>query len=254
MLPIRIRHHGFPLPVATLGLIFVNVVVFFSYWPVTAPLEMVQFLRQHGFDAARLDALDGLIGLLTGQFLHTGVLHLGINMLFLWIFGSSLEGTLGRARFVGVYLGSGVLGFLLEAAVNPWPGQVIVGASAAVAGVMGGAMLMLPRARVDLLVYLVVAFRTVSLPVWVVLGLWFALQVWAGLGQDGRGVAHLAHIGGFIAGVALCWQVWRRRGGRHVWRRWPPAQVESMAIPVIRQRGAAQLPEPQRRGLFGAGR
>lgn len=253
MIPIRLRHPSVRLPLMTLALVVVNVSVFVGTWVLSTAPEAIQILRQHGFDAARLGHAAGWLGLLSGQFLHTGWLHLAVNMLFLWIFGDSLEQALGRLRFLALYLGSGALGFLLESAVNPWPGQVIVGASAAVAGVMGGAMLMLPRARVDLLVYLVVMFRTVSLPVWLVLGVWFGLQVWAGLGGVGRGVAHLSHVGGFVAGLVLCWPVWRARGGRHVWRRWPPAPVEARAVPVVRNHRTA-LPAPQRRGLFGPAR
>ena len=116
------------------------------------------------------------------------------------------------------YLACGVAAALTEYAVAPQSFVPMVGASGAIAGVLGGYLLFYPRARIDMLLFLLVYFRIVSIPAWLVLGGWFGMQVFAGLGPDAAedGVAYWAHIGGFVAGLVLCLPLWLRRGGRQV--------------------------------------
>jgi membrane associated rhomboid family serine protease len=139
----------------------------------------------------------------TSMFLHGGWLHIAGNMLFLWIFGNNIEDAMGRPRFVVFYLLCGV-----AAALSQWLTDVSsqvpnIGASGAIAGVLGGYLLLYPRSKVATLLFLVVFFTILQVPAWAVLGFWFALQlVDSSVGEAG-GVAYFAHVGGFIAGLAL---------------------------------------------------
>jgi membrane associated rhomboid family serine protease len=143
--------------------------------------------------------------ILFSMFLHGGWLHILGNMLFLWIFGNNIEDRLGPAKFVAFYLLCGVAATYAQALVNPRSPVPLVGASGAIAGVLGAYLVLYPRARVKTLVILGFIFF-VELPAIVVLGGWFLLQVFQGVGsvagQTG-GVAYMAHVGGFLAGVVL---------------------------------------------------
>ncbi len=140
-------------------------------------------------------------------------------MLFLWIFGDNMEDEMGHAGFLLFYLAAGLSAGFAQIAADPLSSVPMVGASGAIAGVMGGYLLMFPKARVDILVIIIIIFRIFTIPAWVVLGLWFAIQLFSGLSADGAGggVAHWAHTGGFIAGVLLTLPLWLRRGGRSFW-------------------------------------
>jgi membrane associated rhomboid family serine protease len=141
----------------------------------------------------------------TSMFLHAGWLHLGGNMLFLWIFGNNVEDLLGRARFLLLFLASGAVAALIQAlsaAHSPVP---MLGASGAVAGVLGAYLMTYPRANVHCFVWIVIFFRIVAVPAWILLGLWFAMQLLGGLaaGSATPGVAFWAHVGGFATGIVL---------------------------------------------------
>jgi hypothetical protein len=145
----------------------------------------------------------------TTMFLHGGWLHLIINMWTLWIFGDNVEDTLGHVRFLGFYLASGICGSLLHLYFAPHSWVPVVGASGAIAGVMGAYFLLFPRAHVMVLLPFFFFFPIVEVPATVFLGIWFALQFFSGafsvLGPRGGqgGVAFWAHVGGFVAGVLL---------------------------------------------------
>jgi membrane associated rhomboid family serine protease len=149
------------------------------------------------------------ITLFTSMFLHGGLLHLGGNMLFLWIFGNNIEDSMGRPRFVAFYLLGGLAALLGQTLIDPSSTAPTVGASGAIAAVLGGYALLYPRARVITLIIIIIFFTIVELPALVVLGLWFLIQVFYGaaeLGQPvggGGGVAYFAHIGGFLFGLLL---------------------------------------------------
>jgi membrane associated rhomboid family serine protease len=145
--------------------------------------------------------------LLTSMFTHAGLLHLGGNMLFLWIFGNNVEDAMGPVRFVVFYLLGGVAAVALQTAINPDAVVPTLGASGAIAGVLGGYLVTYPRARVLTLIFLVVFFTFIELPAVLFLFIWFAQQaIFGAIGLtnptgDGGGVAYFAHVGGFAFGL-----------------------------------------------------
>ena len=148
--------------------------------------------------------------ILTSMFMHGGLLHIAGNMLFLWVFGNNIEDSMGKARFLAFYLGGGIAALAAQTAFQPDAAIPTIGASGAVAAVLGGYALLYPRARVVTLVFIVIFFTIIQLPALLVLGLWFALQAFYGLsevvqpvGGEGGGVAYFAHIGGFVFGLVL---------------------------------------------------
>jgi membrane associated rhomboid family serine protease len=144
----------------------------------------------------------------TAMFMHGGLLHLGGNMLFLWIFGNNVEDAMGPVKFLIFYLLSGVAALVLQVAIDPGSTVPTLGASGAIAGVLGGYILLFPRARVVTVIFIVFFFTILELPALLVLGIWFLQQALFGyfdLAQPsggGGGVAYFAHIGGFVFGLA----------------------------------------------------
>jgi membrane associated rhomboid family serine protease len=154
----------------------------------------------------------GVLGLFGSMFLHGGLLHLAGNMLFLWIFGDNVEDALGHGRYLLFYVASGVLSALLQGAFATTSLVPMVGASGAIAGVLGAYFVLFPHARIVTLVPLFFLFPLVEVPAFLFLLLWFLLQFWQGsaeLAASGNagaatgGVAWWAHVGGFAAGIAL---------------------------------------------------
>jgi membrane associated rhomboid family serine protease len=140
----------------------------------------------------------------TSMFLHGGWFHLIGNMLFLWIFGPNIEGVLGRPRYLFLYFASGVVAALVQAGAAPGSHIPMIGASGAIAGVLGAYLFLYPRANVHTFVWIVIFFRIVTVPAWLLLGLWFGAQLVSGLGaSQSAGVAFWAHVGGFLAGLFL---------------------------------------------------
>jgi membrane associated rhomboid family serine protease len=141
------------------------------------------------------------------MFMHGSLLHLGGNMLFLWIFGNNIEDSMGPLRFGAFYLLGGLAAVLAQVLVDPSAAVPTVGASGAIAAVLGGYALLYPRARVVTLIFIVIFFTVIELPALLVLGLWILIQLFLGAndltspaGTDG-GVAYFAHIGGFVFGL-----------------------------------------------------
>jgi membrane associated rhomboid family serine protease len=145
----------------------------------------------------------------TSMFLHGGFLHIAGNMLFLWIFGPNVEDSLGRPRFLAFYLLGGLVALGAQVLVDPSSSSPTLGASGAIAAVLGGYILLFPRARVLTLVFIVFFVTIVELPALLLLGFWFLEQLYfgsAGLTNPvggGGGVAYFAHVGGFVFGLAL---------------------------------------------------
>ncbi len=145
------------------------------------------------------------------MFLHADILHIAGNMLFLWVFGNNIEDATGRVRFIAFYLLAGVAAVYAQSVLDPESTQPTIGASGAVAGVLGGYALLHPRARVLTLVFIIFFVTVVEIPAMIMLGIWFVLQFLPAVGQlatpevagEGGGVAYLAHVGGFIFGLAL---------------------------------------------------
>jgi membrane associated rhomboid family serine protease len=158
-------------------------------------------------ETVRVPDVPVLLTLLTSMFMHGGLLHLGGNMLFLFIFGNNVEDAMGRLRFVLFYLVAGLAAHLVQFAIDPASDIPNIGASGAIAGVLGGYLLLYPRARVLTAITLVVFFYVIEVPALLVLGLWFVLQVVDGsaalASPQSGGVAYWAHIGGFVAGFLL---------------------------------------------------
>ena len=150
-----------------------------------------------------------LLTIFTSMFMHGGILHLLGNMLFLWIFGNNVEDSMGRPRFIAFYLLGGVVALLAQTALNPDSPVPTIGASGAVAAVLGGYAVLYPRARVITLVFIIIFITLIELPALLVLGLWFVLQLLYGAAELGQpvgavgGVAYFAHIGGFLFGMLL---------------------------------------------------
>ncbi|MGI3168073.1 rhomboid family intramembrane serine protease [Pseudooceanicola sp. C21-150M6] len=247
MFPLRDHNPSGRMAFVTWALIAVNVAVFLSYASLMGqPGALNGFFSEYAMIPARLSSGDGYSTLITSQFLHGGVMHLAGNMLFLWIFGDNLEDEMGHAGFLLFYLASGVAAALAQYAWAPDSPVPMVGASGAIAGVMGGYMLLFPKARVDILFIFIVFFKIIPVPAWVLLGLWFGLQFLNGLAADtsSGGVAHWAHAGGFVAGLLLTLPVFRRNGGMAFWNRTeghpphPPAnyRLSRSNVPQVRRR------------------
>jgi membrane associated rhomboid family serine protease len=247
MFPIRDHNPSQKTPYVTYVLIAVNVVVFLMYWPLFADERQLQaFFLDWALIPRRVAGGSDLHTLVTSLFLHGGVMHLAGNMLFLWIFGDNLEEDMGHAGFLAFYLASGIGADLVHVLAAPWSPVPTVGASGAIAGVMGGYLLLYPRARIDVLFIFIVFFKIIPVPAWLMLGVWLGLQLFSGVGADMAmgGVAYWAHTGGFVIGLLLTVPVWLRRGGRAYWAKThgqpehPVAQYRYSRsdIPVVRRK------------------
>lgn len=221
MFPIRDHNPSGRTPYVTFGLIALNALVFLSYWTSLQGDEIDRFFQIWGLVPAALTQGQSLATIMTSMFLHAGWLHLLGNMLFLWIFGDNLEDEMGHAGFLGFYLLSGIAAALAQVAMDPTSFVPMVGASGAIAGVMGGYLLLYPKARVDVLFIFIIFFRIFAIPAWIVLGVWFGLQVFSGLSVPGDmgGVAYWAHAGGFAGGMIFGLPAFFRRGGTAYWAR-----------------------------------
>lgn len=192
----------------TIGLIVLNTLVFL-YELSLPPAELRAFIHQYGVTPVRLTAAGTAPihpSLLTSMFLHGGWMHLLGNMLYLWIFGNNIEDACGRVRFLFFYLLTGLAAAATQIFIHPESDIPMIGASGAVSGVLGGYLLLYPRARVLVLVPIFIFIKFLYVPAIVLLVFWFALQLlsgWATLGHTGGGVAFWAHVGGFVAGMAL---------------------------------------------------
>jgi membrane associated rhomboid family serine protease len=142
----------------------------------------------------------------TAMFMHASILHIGGNMLFLWIFGNNVEDAMGPVKFFAFYIVGGIAALALQVAIGPNSTVPTLGASGAIAAVLGGYIVLYPRARVLTLVFIILFFTVIELPAVVLLGVWFLLQALFGATNltsptGGGGVAYFAHVGGFVFGV-----------------------------------------------------
>jgi membrane associated rhomboid family serine protease len=211
MIPLRDDNPAHTTPVVTRALILMNVLVF--VFELALGPQRGAFVVSWAVIPARIMAVFGgiepstsLATTLSFMFLHAGWLHLLGNMWYLWIFGDNVEDRMGHVGFLAFYLASGVASAVMQIAINPGSPIPTVGASGAIAGVLGSYLVLFPRAKVVTLVPIVFFLQIVALPAVLVLGLWFVFQFFSGafaLGGAGGGVAWWAHIGGFLFGMAV---------------------------------------------------
>jgi len=204
MFPLRDDRPTFTPPIVTTLLIVACAFVFFHELSLDE-FSRNEFIARYGAIPARLHPTT----LLTSMFLHGGWSHILGNMLFLWAFGKSLEDALGHTRFLVFYLACGIAAGITHVAFNYYSFLPTVGASGAIAGVMGAYLVKFPRARIHTVVFIFVFFTTTELPAAFLLVYWFITQLFSGYGSIAHtnvtdsGVAWFAHIGGFVTGMIL---------------------------------------------------
>jgi membrane associated rhomboid family serine protease len=220
MIPIGDLNPRRHFPLATILIIALNVVVFFYQLllPDEALNRLVLAAGVVPYEVTNRFGVAVVGDLLTSMFLHGGWMHIISNMLYLWIFGDNVEDRLGLPVYAAFYLVAGIGASLAQVAVNPASTIPTIGASGAIAGVLGAYLVMFPKTRVRTLILAFRFIRIVELPALVVLGLWFVLQIFSGLASVTSmatgGVAWFAHIGGFVIGilVGLFYKTQRDRG------------------------------------------
>jgi membrane associated rhomboid family serine protease len=228
MIPLRDRLPIRTTPFVTYSLIAANVLAFLVL--VGSPESVShRLVSQWGFVPSRFlaDPSAQLLSVLTAMFLHGGWLHVGGNMLFLWIFGDNVEDALGHQRYAMFYLFGGFSAALTQMLVDPASTVPMVGASGAIAAILAGYVSLYPRARVLVLLPIFVIITFFEFPAWLVILEWFVLQVFRGFSEfayeDGAGgVAWFAHIGGFLAGLVLIrlGMIGKTRVEYEPWRGW----------------------------------
>ncbi|MBN1884189.1 MAG: rhomboid family intramembrane serine protease [Candidatus Krumholzibacteriota bacterium] len=228
-------------PFVTIALIAINVLVYLymrslgsvGYNSVVASLGATPFEITHWTDLVGLRIGGGMthqegpavigLTLLTSMFMHGGLLHLASNMLYLWIFGNNVEDILGPTKYILFYLLCGLAAHALHILSDPSSTIPTIGASGAIAGILGAYLVAFPHARVLTLMFLFIFIRLTVVPAYVIIVFWFVIQLFYGIASlgemQGGGVAWFAHIGGFIGGIVLVYLFagdtirWLRRGG-----------------------------------------
>lgn len=203
MIPLRDVIPSRTTPYVTIGIIVLNALMFL--WELSVGSQIDRFLFTFGLVPANF--LWSRV--LTSMFVHGGWLHFGGNMLYLWIFGDNVEDRVGHGRFIVFYLLCGIAAALAQTAMAPDSPVPMVGASGAIAGVMGAYFVLYPRSRIVTLVPLFVFVQIMEVPAILFLGIWFFMQFISGVGsiatvtaRNSGGVAFWAHVAGFVAGVA----------------------------------------------------
>ena len=255
MFPIRDDNPTFQTPYTTYALIAANIVVWVFVQglgsdPALArslcelaliPGELLQtvdegtIIRVSQTMGCELGGESSWVTPLTSMFMHGGWMHIIGNMWFLWVFGDNVEDAMGSVRFAVFYVLSGLAAAAAQIIADPSSAVPMVGASGAIGGVMGAYILLYPRVRVHMLIFLGFFITTIGVPAIVMLGYWFVVQLLSGVataGATGGGVAFWAHVGGFVAGAVLIYVFrdarllerhpyhgWDRRNSNRSWRR-----------------------------------
>ena len=215
MIPLKDDNPTEITPIVTIDFIVACVLVFLRQ--VSMPSELGEiFVYQYGAIPAvvfgykdlpqEIVAVPAYVSVISSMFLHGGWMHLIGNMMYLWIFGNNIEDVMGHVKFIVFYGLCGILAAGSHAVINMQSPVPMVGASGAISGVLGAYLLLYPRARVLVLIPFGFFSQIMYVPAGIVLGLWFVLQLFSGgmsIGHEGGGVAFFAHIGGFVAGMAL---------------------------------------------------
>ncbi len=227
LLPLQAESPSFSRPVVTYALLLANVVVFLFQWlqgplgeqififkTAAIPFELTHFAARDeipipGTSLRYPDALVPFpLTLFTAMFVHGGFMHLAGNMLYLWIFGKSVESAMRSSRFLLFYLLTGLCATLVHVLSEPDSTIPMIGASGAIAGVLGAYFILYPRAYIKTFVLLFIFIQIIHIPAVIILGIWFLRQI-LGIGSDG--VAWYAHIGGFLVGMLLVRRFLTRR-------------------------------------------
>jgi membrane associated rhomboid family serine protease len=212
MIPLRDDNPRRTFPFVTYMLVAVNVLAFL--WELSLGESLQDALFQIAFIPARFwlagNWVADVLTIVVSMFLHGGLLHIGSNMLYLWIFGDNIEDRLGHGKYLVFYLACGFLATYAHAFFSPASRIPAIGASGAIAGVLGAYLVLYPHARVLTIIPIIIFITIREIPAIFVLGIWFVLQLFSGVGslgvtdaQDMGGVAYFAHIGGFVAGMVL---------------------------------------------------
>ena len=212
MLPLTDHNPRRTFPFVTYALIAINIVAFL--WELSlgqnlqAALFKVAFIPRKFWVPGHWEY--DIISTVLSMFLHGGLMHIGSNMLYLWIFGDNIEDRLGHVRYTIFYFACGIAATLAHAMSSPLSSIPAIGASGAIAGVLGAYLILFPHAQVTTLIPIFMFITVRQVPAIIILGLWFVLQLFSGVGslgvpdaQDLGGVAYFAHIGGFVAGMIL---------------------------------------------------
>ena len=220
MIPLRDSVRSGRTPYVNISLILINILVFFQQLAIE-PYQLNQIYYSYGVIPAEVlnvfftgsPLLPVIIPFITSIFIHGGWWHLIGNMLFLWIFGDNIEDRLGRVRYLLFYLAVGVAGGVAHVLANPASTIPVIGASGAVAGVLGAYLISFPRSRILALVPVLFFITVIEVPAVIFIVVWFAIQFFNGvafLGGTANAVAYWAHIGGFLAGLVLIKLIARR--------------------------------------------
>jgi membrane associated rhomboid family serine protease len=207
MIPLRSTERTYSKATVVTSLIVVNILIFLYQDVVLDQYTQASFVERWGIVPDSIS--QHLYTLLTSMFLHGGWLHVLGNMLYLWVFGRGIEDLIGSGPFLAFYLVCGLAAGVLQLITNPYSQLPTIGASGAIAGVMGAYVIRFSRARIVTLVFIVVFITTVEIPAWILLVWWFVIQLFNGFGSlatanySGGGTAWFAHVGGFLAGMLL---------------------------------------------------
>ena len=206
MIPIKDDNPARTVPFVTVSLIILNCVIYFYQMILPGEYGVVPYEITHFVDVRPEIPIPIFFTTITSQFLHGSILHLGGNMLYLWIFGNNIEDVMGHLRFLGFYLICGILAAIAHIILQPASTIPTIGASGAISGVLGAYLIRFPRAKVLVVFWFVFIIRLIYVPALFVLGFWIIIQIFSGLGSIGTtsgGIAWFAHIGGFFAGMLL---------------------------------------------------
>lgn len=228
MIPLRDENPTETTPYVVYAIIALNVALFLYNGTLQpngenplAGFELVPRALTMGARSGISTPIPAWMTIFTSMFMHANLLHIAGNMLYLWIFGNNIEDVLGHFRFLLFYLAAGFVAALAQIISAPTSPISMVGASGAIAGVLGAYLILFPRARVQTLVFIVIFVQVIALPAYVVLGLWILLDLVNSLSSFSAahaslgGVAYLAHAGGFAAGVVMIYLF----GGKRLLRR-----------------------------------
>ncbi|MBI5664756.1 MAG: rhomboid family intramembrane serine protease [Nitrospirae bacterium] len=211
MIPFKDDNPTRHLPIITIALITANLAVFiFESLFISDHQELAYAYGAMPHSLLTFDVIQPVhpfVTIFTSMFMHGGLLHLGSNMLYLWIFGNNIEDKLGHVKFIIFYILCGVIAAYTHAFANPASTVPMIGASGAVSGILGAYILLFPHARIHTLVFFIFFVQVIKLPAIIVIGFWIGIQLINGVISQGSsihgGIAWFAHIGGFIFGILI---------------------------------------------------